>query len=95
MFQPDPNQRPMGTFHFILPPHFIGGVAPSRDDVALAAYLKKQAAQRAELSGERQNPKITRPLWGLLSQAARRLAGAVWHPHHGRLEIGHQGNEMK
>jgi hypothetical protein len=95
MFQPDPNQWPVGIFHFILPPHFIGGVAPSRHDVALAAYLEKQAAQRAELSGERQNPKMTRPLWGLLSQAARRLAAAGRHPHHGRLEIGRLGNEIK
>ena len=90
MFQPDPNQWPVGIFHFILPPHFIGGVAPSRHDVALATNLEEQTDQRAELSRKRQNPKINRPLWGLLSQSARRLAGAIWHPFHGRLEIGHR-----
>jgi hypothetical protein len=94
MFQRDPNQRPMGIFHFTLPPHFIGGIAPSGHDVP-PACLGKQAAQRAEPSGEQHDAKITRPFWGLVSQAARRLAGAVWHSHHGRLEIGHLGSEMK
>jgi len=80
MLQQDPNQWPMGISHSILPPHFIGGVAPSRHDVALAAYVEKQAAQRAE----RQSPQIPNPLWDVLSQVAHRLAGAMWHPHHGR-----------
>ena len=51
--------------------------------------------QSSEPSGARHNPEISRLLWGLVSQAARRLAGAVWHPQHGRLEIGHLGSEMK
>jgi hypothetical protein len=96
MFQPDPNQWPsMGMFTNILPPHFLGGVAPLRHDVALAAYLEKQAAQRAAIIAKQPNPKATQRLWGILSQAARRLAGAVWHPRNGRLEIGHLGSEMK
>jgi hypothetical protein len=74
----------MGISHSILPPHFIGGVVPSRHDVALAAYLEKQAAEGAEAPDERQNLKITKPLWGVFSQAAHRLAGAIWHPHQGR-----------
>jgi hypothetical protein len=84
MFQPDPNHWSMGMLTNILPPHFLGGVAPLRHDVALAAYLEKQAAQRAETPLERQNPKIIKPLWDVLSQTVRRLAGVVWHPHHGR-----------
>jgi hypothetical protein len=84
MLQQDPNQWPMGISHSILPPHFIGGVAPSRHDVALAAYVEKQAAQCAEMSEERQSPKIPNPLWDVLSQVVHRLAGAIWHPHHCR-----------
>jgi hypothetical protein len=84
MLQQDPNQRPMGISHSILPPHFIGGSAPSRHDVALAAYVEKQTAQRAEMSEERRSPQIPNPLWDVLSQVVHRLAGAMWHPHHGR-----------
>lgn len=84
MLQQDPNQWPKGISHSILPPHFIGGVAPSRHDVALTAYVEKQAAQRAEMSEERHNLKIPNPLWDGLSQVVHRLAGAIWHPHHGR-----------
>jgi hypothetical protein len=82
-------------FTNILPPHFLGGVAPSRHDVALAAYLEKQAAQRAAIVAKQPNLKAAQRPWGILSQAARRLAGAVWHPHHGRVEIGHLESEMK
>lgn len=84
MLQQDPNQWPMGISHSILPPHFIGGVAPSRHEVALAAYVEKQAEQRAEMSEERQSPKIPNPLWDVLSQVVHCLAGAVSHAHHGR-----------
>jgi hypothetical protein len=76
MIQPDPNQQPMGFFHTMLPPHFVGGVAPSRHDVALAAYLEKQAAQRAAVSGEQRSSRIAMRLWGTVDQVARRLADA-------------------
>lgn len=95
MFQPDPNQWPMGIFHTMLPPHFLGGVAPSRHDVALAAYMEKQAAQRAANSTEQPSTQITRSLWGALHSAARRLAAAVWHPHHGRFGISRLMSETK
>lgn len=85
MSQPDPNRRPMGL-HAVLPPHFISGFAPSRHDVALPADHEK-----AELPGERLNSTITNPLWDVLSQAAHRLAGPIWHPHRGRAEIGRLG----
>jgi hypothetical protein len=70
----DPNQQPMGFFHTMLPPHFVGGVAPSRHDVALAAYLEKQAAQRAAVSGEQRSSTIAMHLWSAMDLVARRLA---------------------
>jgi hypothetical protein len=86
MLQSDPSQWPMGISHSILPPHFIGGVAPSRQDVALAAYLEKQAAQRAAILAIQANPKTNQLLWGILLQVARRAAGAVWRPQHRHFE---------
>jgi hypothetical protein len=84
MFQPDPNQWPMGVSHTILPPHFVGGVAPSRHEVALAAYVEKQAVQRAAIVAKQTNPKNTQRLWANLFLAARRVARAVWQPQHSR-----------
>lgn len=90
MFQPDPNRRATG-FHIILPPHFIGGVAPSRCGVKLPADPEKLLA---ELAGERLNSNIPNPLWDVLSQAAHRLAGAVWRPHPGRSEIDRKDRRL-
>ncbi len=86
MLQSDPSQRPMGISHSILPPHFIGGVAPPRHDVAPAAYLEKQTAQRAAILAMQANPKGTQLLWGMLLQVVRRAAGAVWRPQHSHFE---------
>jgi hypothetical protein len=88
MFQPDPNQGPIGISHSILPPHFIGGVAPLRHDRELAAYLEKQAAQRAAVAARQPS------LWAILLQAARRAA-AAWPPQHGRFEINHPQSALK
>jgi hypothetical protein len=82
MFQPDPSHWPMGFLHTMLPPHFLGGVAPSRHDVALAAYLEKQVAQRLATSAGQLNLKVTMRLWGKM---AHRLTGTVWHTQLGRL----------
>jgi hypothetical protein len=87
MFQTGANHWPMGFFHAVLSPHFTGGVAPSRHDVALAAYLEKQAAHCEAAAAEHLDLKITMRLRGLLYQAARCLAGAVWHPQLGRFKI--------
>src|SRR5688572_22421918 len=94
MFQPDPTQWPMGISHSILPPHFIGGVAPSRYDVALAAYLEKQAAQRAAIAAKQPRQQITRRLWSTLSQAARHVAATVWQPRPLRNEPPAERAEM-
>lgn len=72
----DPNQQPMGFFHTMLPPHFAGGVAPSRHDVALATYLEKQAAQRAAVSAEQRSSTIAMHLWSAMDLVVRRLARA-------------------
>ncbi len=95
MFQPDQDQWPMGAFHTILPPHFLGGVAPSRHDVALAAYLEKQAAQRAAISARRPSPEIAKHLRKVLFETACRLAGVVWQSQHGRFGTGRLNSGMK
>ena len=86
MLQSDPSQWPEGISHSILPPHFIGGVAPSRHDVALVAYLEKQAAQRSATLETQANPKTSQFLWGMLLQMARRAVGAVWRPQQSHFE---------
>jgi hypothetical protein len=79
MFQPDANQWPMGFFHTVLPPHFTGGVAPSRHVVALAAYLEKQAAHRGGAPGpEDHNASSEPPVSGGPLSGRRRLAPAAW-----------------
>jgi len=87
MFQTGANHWPMGFFHAVLSPHFTGGVAPSRHDVALAAYLEKQAAHCEAAAAEHLDLKITMRLRGLLYRAARCLPGAVWHLQLGRFKI--------
>ena len=86
MLQSDPRRCPTAMSHSILPPHFIGGVAPSRDDVALAANLEKQAAQRTATRETQANPKTSQVLWDMLLQVAGRATSAVWRPQHSHFE---------
>ena len=81
MFQQDLNWRPMGLFHTILPPHFIGRLTPSRHDVERHIYQEKQAAQRVESARraaepEHHQPSLGCPVEGGPSSGWRRLASA-------------------
>jgi hypothetical protein len=95
MFQPDPSEWPLGFFHTILPPHFTGGMAPTRHERSLAACLENQAAQREAAVAKQPDLTNAMHLCGVLYQAACRLAGAVWHPRRGRFAIGQMTSEMK
>ena len=94
MFQSDPNQWPMGISHSILPPHFIGGVAPQRHDLALAAYLEKQAAQRAAILARQASEQANQRTWDILLQMVRRAA-ISWRPQPGCFEINQPRSALK
>jgi len=81
MFQPDPNQWPIQTYPDAISSQFRGGVAPSRYEVALSAYIEKQAARRRTPAARHIAPTITRHLWrAILEAATLRLNGAIWSP---------------
>lgn len=94
MFQPDPHQWPKGRFPGMLPPHFLGGVAPSRHDVAHAAHVEKQAAHGAALA-EHARSQITIGLRDAVLRMGRRLSGAARHLQHGRFGIAHLRDQVR
>jgi hypothetical protein len=95
MFLPDPDQWRMGFLHTTLPPHFLGGVAPSRHDLALAGYMEEKTAHREATSETQPGTNEAMRLWRFVYRQAHRLAGAVCHPQHGHFRISRLTNEMK
>ena len=88
MFQPDRNQWPIQIYPGAISPPFRGGVAPLRYEVALSAYIEKQAAQRRASAAQHTAPTITRNSWRvILETAALRLTGVVWHPEDRRFGV--------
>jgi hypothetical protein len=70
MFQPDPNQWPIQIYPDATSPQFRGGVAPSRYEVALSAYIEKQAARRRTPATQHPAPTIARHFWRVILEAA-------------------------
>jgi hypothetical protein len=88
MFQPDRSQRPIQIYPSAISPPFRGGVAPLRYEVALSAYIEKQAARRRTPAAQHTAPTIARNFWRVvLEAAALRLTDAVRHPEDRRFGV--------
>jgi hypothetical protein len=88
MFQSDQNQWPIQIYRGAISPPIRGGVAPLRYEVALSAYIEKQAARHRMSAAQHTAPIITRNFSRLILEAAvLRLTNAVWHPEDRRFGV--------